>query len=153
MEQVGFRIVLLFSIVALAAGCKKDAGCTKFGSENYDPEAVVNDGSCISVRDKFIGDFDVNSDCITDNYERTITEGVGEYDVVISNLADTSSEVNAYVFAENITIDRQSVGLFVTLEGAGVAINDTTISISYRIRENRNGIEVIHDCFETCSKL
>jgi len=150
---VSFRIVLLFSIATLAVGCKKDAGCTKFGSENYDPEAVVNDGSCVSVRDKFIGTFEVNSDCITDNYERTISEGAGEYDVVISNLADTLSDVNAYVFAENITIDRQSIGFFVTLEGAGVAINDSTISISYRIRENRNGIEVIHDCFETCSKL
>lgn len=137
----------------MAVGCKKDAGCTKFGSENYDPEAVVNDGSCVSIRDKFIGTFEVSSDCITDNYERTISEGAGEYDVVISNLADTLSDVNAYVFAENITIDRQSIGFFVTLEGAGVAINDSTISISYRIRENRNGIEVIHDCFETCYKL
>lgn len=150
---MSFRIVLLFSIVTLAVGCKKDAGCTKFGSENYDPEAVVDDGSCVSVRDKFIGTFEVDSDCITDNYERTISEGAGEYDVVISNLADTLSDVNAYVFAENITIDRQSIGFFVTLEGAGVAINDSTISISYRIRENKNGIEVIHDCFETCSKL
>lgn len=147
------RIAPLLLIIVAFAGCKKNVGCTKFGSENYDPEAVVDDGSCISIRDKFVGTFGVTSDCIADNYQRTISEKIDDNEVVISNLADTLPDVDAYVFADNITIDRQPVGQFVTVEGAGVALNDSTISISYRIRDNRGGIEVIHDCFETCSKL
>lgn len=128
-------------------------GCTKFGSENYDSEAVIDDGSCISIRDKFIGTFAVYSDCFTDTYQRTISVTENDSEVVISNLADTLGDVDAHVFAENITIERQSVGQFLTLEGAGVALNDSTISLSYRIRENRNGTELIYDCFETCHKL
>ena len=142
----------LFIIVGLYS-CKKNAGCTQFGSENYDPDAVVEDGSCIHVRDKFIGAFNVTSDCFSDQYETLIAETQEEYVVAITNLADTLGPVQARVYADNITIDRQTVGIGVTIEGAGIYVEEAAISISYRIRDTRSGTEVITDCLEWCSKI
>jgi hypothetical protein len=46
----------------------------------------------------------------------------------------------------------QTVGNLITIEGAGVYIEDDAISISYRIRDSRSGTEVILDCLELCQK-
>ncbi len=140
-------------VMSLVVSCKKHTGCTEFGSENFDPEAVIDDGSCIHIRDKFIGNFTVNSDCFADNYQRTIVEAIDDNTVVISNLADTLGSVNARVYGENITIELQTVQPSVKVEGAGVYTEDDTISISYRIRDSRSGTEIITDCLEWCSKM
>ncbi len=133
--------------------CKKNAGCTEFGAENYDPEAVVNDGSCIAVSDKFVGSFQVNSNCFADNYIRQITATSNDYIVVISNLADTLGSVEAHVAGLNITIDEQTVGTFITVEGAGIYVaENNAISLSYRVRDSRTGTAIISDCLEWCSK-
>ena len=142
----------IFLILIIVSGCKKNTGCTDFGSENYDPDAVVNDGSCILTRDKFLGEFRVSSDCLVDEYNRTVSATQNEYIVVISNLADTLGDVEARVFGENITIDVQSVQASITIEGAGVYIADDRISLTYRVRDSRSGTEVIYDCMELCFK-
>ena len=147
------RLVWLLLIVTLASACKKNAGCTKFGTENYDPDAIVDDGSCILARDKFLGQFNVSSDCFSDNYQRTISATSDEFVVTISNLADTLGNVDARIYADNITIDLQTIRTGVTIEGAGVFQEEGVVSISYRIRDSRSGIEIIHDCFEQCDKL
>ena len=133
--------------------CKKYSGCTEFGSENFDPKAVVDDGSCIHLRDKFIGNFSVNSDCFADNYRRTFAEAVDDYSVIISNLADTLGSVQAQVYGKNLTIELQTIQPSITVEGAGVYTEENAISLSYRIRDSRNGTEVITDCLEWCSKM
>ncbi len=138
-------------MIILFAGCKNE-GCTDFGAENYDPEAAINDGSCILTRDKFLGLFQVSSDCFADDYFRTISATQNEYLVVITNLADTLGDVEARVFGKNITIDVQTVGNMITIEGAGVYVEDDAISITYRVRDSRSGTEVIHDCMEWCAK-
>jgi len=137
----------------LCAGCKKDSGCTEFGTDNYDPEAVIDDGSCIETRDKFLGNFQVSSDCIADDYARAIEVTSERYAVTISNLADTLGTVRADVFGANITIALQTLGTGITVEGAGVYVEENQISLSYRIRDSRSGTEVIQDCFELCTKL
>lgn len=131
-------------------GCKKNAGCTKFGSENYDHEAIIDDGSCIAARDKFLGTFRVYSDCSSTPYYLTVSESTDEYEVTISKLADTLNDVNAQVFGQNITIEPQTVGTGVSVEGAGVSLQQDTLELSIRIRDTRNGTLVIHDCFERC---
>ncbi|MBP9152064.1 MAG: hypothetical protein KBF73_07245 [Flavobacteriales bacterium] len=145
----------LWTILLLVAisSCKKNAGCTDFGTENYDPEAIVNDGSCILIRDKFLGNFQVSSDCFSSDYSRTISITQDEYVVTISNLADTLGNVEAQVYGNNITIEPQSVHASIIIEGAGVYIEEKQISLSYKIRDSRSGTEVIHDCFELCTKL
>ena len=141
-----------FLFAFLAYGCKKNSGCTEFGTDNYDPEAVIDDGSCIETRDKFIGDFRVNSDCFAADYTRTISVTSERYSVTISNLADTLGTVNAGVFGTDITIEPQSLGAGITIEGAGIYVEENQVSLSYRIRDSRSGTEVIHDCFEVCTK-
>jgi len=147
------RFLWTILLLAFISSCKKQAGCTDFGTENYDPEAIIDDGSCILVRDKFLGSFQVSSDCFSDDYLRTISVTQNKFIVTISNLADTLGNVEAQVYGENITIERQSVSTSITVEGAGVYTEDNKISLSYRIRDLRNGSEVIHDCFELCTKL
>jgi hypothetical protein len=145
----------LWTIILLVAvsSCKKNAGCTDFGTENYDPEAIINDGSCILIRDKFLGNFQVSSDCFSSNYSRTISITQNEYVVTISNLADTLGNVEAHVYGNNITIEPQSVHTSIIIEGAGVYVEENQISLSYKIRDSSSGTEVIHDCFELCTKL
>ncbi|MCB0755440.1 MAG: hypothetical protein H6602_13140 [Flavobacteriales bacterium] len=146
---------LFFALILVTAlySCKDNEGCTQFGSENYDPDAIVDDGSCVHIRDKFIGTFNVTSDCTSDQYEALITETPEDYVVTITNLADSLSSVQARVYADNITIDRQSIGIGVTIEGAGIYVEEAAISLSYRIRDTRSGTEVITDCLEWCSKI
>lgn len=145
-------LVLCFFSFSLL-GCNRNSGCTEFGSENYDSDAVVDDGSCVNFRDKFIGVFNVNSDCITDGYQLTIQEGQSDNEVTISNLSDTLNVLTARVYGDNITIDLQTVATSVNLEGAGVYVDTNAISLSYRFRDSRTGAEVQTDCIEWCSKI
>ncbi|MBI1289282.1 MAG: hypothetical protein GC178_17075 [Flavobacteriales bacterium] len=151
---MGFRFpyicIGIFMLFA-ASGCKKNAGCTQFGSENYNPDAVFDDGSCILERDKFLGTFHVSSDCQND-YSCVISEGPGDFKVVFLGLADTLGEVDAKVYGQNITIEQQVVNSHVTIEGAGVYVADNGISLSYRMRYNSGGTETIYDCLESMTK-
>ena len=147
----GLKYFLLFLITVVFASCKNE-GCTQFGTENYDPDAIIDDGSCILTRDKFLGNFQVSSDCLAEDYFRTVSATQNEYIVVITNLADTLGDVEARVFGENITIDIQTIGNLITIEGAGVYVADDQISLSYRVRDSRSGTEVVHDCLELCRK-
>lgn len=147
------RPTLIAFLLFLAYGCKQESGCTKFGSENYNPEAVVDDGSCIHIKDKFLGLFDVASDCFNEQEQLLIAETSDDYIVTISNLGDTLPPISANVYGDNITIDRQSVGIGVTVEGAGVYTDEAAISLSYRIRDSRNGTVMITDCLDWCVKV
>ena len=140
-------------LVVGISSCKKNAGCTDFGTENYDPEAVINDGSCVLIRDKFLGSFQVSSDCFSSGYVRTISITQDKFVVTISNLADTLGNVEAQIYGNNITIEPQSVHTSIIIEGAGVYVEENKISLSYKVRDSRSGTEVIHDCFELCTKL
>ena len=147
------RLLGIFLFISLSYGCEKNAGCTQFGTDNYDPAAVFDDGSCILAREKFVGQFNVGSDCISSDYTRTIEITSGQFVVAINNIADTLGSVEARVYGNNITIDPQTIDNLITVEGAGVFAEDSTISISYRIRDQRNGVVQIYDCLETCTRL
>ena len=47
--------VLLVVVSLVISGCKEEVGCTNRNSDNYNPDAVRDDGSCINARDKFLG--------------------------------------------------------------------------------------------------
>lgn len=147
------RPVAIAFLLFLACGCKQESGCTKFGSENYDPEAAIDDGSCIHIKDKFLGLFEVTSDCFSEQEQLLITETSDDYILTISHLGDTLPPISANVYGDNITIDRQSVGIGVTVEGAGVYTDEAAVSLSYRIRDSRNGTVLITDCLDWCVKV
>lgn len=139
-------------IVLSASGCKKHEGCTQFGTENYDPDAIIDDGSCILARDKFLGTFTVQSSCQNDTYQSSVEATSDDFTVVITNLADSLGAVEAKIAAENITIEQQPLNAFVTIEGAGVYLDSNIISISYRIRDMHQNPTLIYDCLETFTK-
>jgi len=68
--QLGM-FILIGAMLSLQS-CKKDepdpiAGCMDPQSDNYNPDAEVDDGNCVPWRDKFIGDFTLNGGtCVTD---------------------------------------------------------------------------------------
>ena len=142
--------LLLFTVFGF--GCKQESGCTEFGSDNFNADAIVDDGSCIPARGKFLGNFQVSSDCFTSLYSTVISEEANDYEVTISNLADTLVDIKAEVFLKEITIENQVVGLGVSIEGAGISISEDTISLSYRIRDVRGGTEQVFDCFEELTR-
>lgn len=147
------RIVAVVFIILVLHSCNTKEGCNAFGAENYDPEATIDDGSCIEVRDKFLGSFVVSSDCFAQSYSRTIEITSDRYVVSISDISDTLGSVNARVSMGNIIIDPQIIRNGITIDGAGVY--DTTanaVSLSYRITDTRSGTEVIHNCLEWCTK-
>ena len=57
----GFLVLLLIGVGTgmTLTGCKEEVGCTNRTSDNYNPDAVRDDGSCISARDKFLGVYDL----------------------------------------------------------------------------------------------
>lgn len=141
-----------FLLIGIAS-CNRNVGCTEFGSENYDSDAIVDDGSCIHFRDKFIGTFNTNSDCFTESYELMIQEATEDNLVTISNLSDTLNVITARVYGVNLTIDLQTIGTAIRIEGAGVYADTNAISLSYRIRDSRSGQEIQTNCIEWLTKI
>ncbi len=64
-------LILIGAMLSLQS-CKKDkpepiAGCMDPQSDNYNPDAEVDDGNCVPWREKFLGTFTLNGGtCITD---------------------------------------------------------------------------------------
>lgn len=148
-----FFLSLVPSFILVISGCGRESGCNVFGSENYDPEAVVDDGSCIEMRDKFLGQYSVTSDCMAGAYIRSINETGDRFVVEITAMGDTLGTVLGVVAGPDITIDRQTVRTNVTVEGAGVY--DTAahvLDLSIRIRDSRSGGLVITNCLDRCVK-
>jgi len=144
---------LVLTLVLGLDSCGKDAGCNVFGAENYSPDAVIDDGSCIEVRDKFIGQYSVTSDCMVGAYLRTIRETSDRFIVEITNIGDTLGTVTAEVAGPNITIHVQPVRNNVTVEGAGLYFpEENKLSISYTVRDSRSGSLVAFDCLDNCLK-
>lgn len=143
----------LIMAIVLLASCGSDRGCNRFGSENFDPDAIIDDGSCIEMRDKFLGLYSVSSDCSAGAYLRSVSETSERFIVEVTNIGDTLGTVTAEVIANNITIERQTVRTNVTVEGAGIYDSDLNeLSLTIRIRDRRSGTEVITNCLDRCLK-
>ncbi len=132
--------------------CSQKEGCTEFGAENYDPDAVMNDGSCVRIYDKFVGDYMVDSDCFDEFYGLKITRTNDEYIVSIEGLADTLPPIDAEIIAGDLVIRQLEIRHHVYLEGAGKAI-DGGISMSYHVRDESGSQTTYQDCLQWCSEL
>ena len=143
----------LFLFISLFLfSCSQKEGCTDFGAENYDPDAVMNDGSCIKVSDKFIGEYIVDSDCFDGFYRMTVERTNDDYKVRIKGLADTLQPIDAEIIAGDLVIRQLEISHHVFLEGAGTSISGG-ISMSYHIRDETSGQVVFQDCLQWCSEL
>ncbi len=137
----------------ILGSCGKQRGCNSFGADNYDPDALIDDGSCIETRDKFLGTYTVDSDCFSNGFLRTISQTSERFVVEISSINDTLGSVLATVANQDLFIGQQTVRNGVTVEGAGVYDSELNeLNLTIRIRDNRTGTTVIRNCMENCRK-
>jgi hypothetical protein len=142
-----------FLFIALVLGsCSQKEGCTDFGAENYDTDAVLNDGSCVKVSDKFVGEYIVDSDCFDGFYRMKVEKTNDDYKVRIKGLADTLQPIDAEIIAGDLVIRQLEISHHVFLEGAGTSIGGG-ISMSYHVRDETSGQVVFQDCLQWCSEL
>jgi hypothetical protein len=48
-------LIGLLAVGTAFTGCRDEVGCTNRTADNYNPDAIRDDGSCVSARDKFLG--------------------------------------------------------------------------------------------------
>lgn len=69
---------LLFFCLLLVGACSSDEdieGCTNPSSDNYNPSATIDDGSCLLERDIFLGNYQgAFADCSPNNSDNNFSE-------------------------------------------------------------------------------
>ena len=143
------RRILFISLaffVLVAASCDKQGGCTDPFAENFDPAAEVEDGTCVSQREKFLGVYIGQASCLQPPngiYQSEVKPANDNLnDIMITNLAGRfANPVRATVDRSSITIQTQDpdgIGLYIS--GFGTIIGNN-LNISFETiygQENNN---------------
>ncbi len=139
-----FSLSFLLLALFLAAGTLTFTSCTKKGctdsqSDNYDPDAKEDDGTCIPWKNKFIASYTFTESCdgsTPATYTLTITPSASAENKVIMTLSDgvASLAFTATVTGEtSLQIENQTVnagGISLTIQGSG-SIAGNTLSLNY----------------------
>ncbi len=136
-----FSLVIIGSAI-LINGCNEETGCTNRTSDNYNADAIRDDGSCINARDKFLGIYDVlhihwPDSMLPQPRLMTIAEDElreTEDDVKILNFGEDSLTVRALINKHVLTIPQQSLsvrGIPMTFVGEGHIDDDGYLTILY----------------------
>jgi len=141
-------------------GCKEEVGCTTRTSDNYNPDAVRDDGSCINSRDKFLGIYSILHINWPDSFPDQLNQQTRfmtiaqddlreqEDDVKILNFGTDSLTVRALISRQILTIPRQDLsvrGIPMTFRGEGHIDDDGYLTILYSTWLTSNGQLVIED--------
>lgn len=142
------------------SGCKEEVGCTTRTSDNYNPDAVRDDGSCINSRDKFLGIYSILHINWPDSFPDQLNQQTRfmtiaqddlreqEDDVKILNFGTDSLTVRALISRQRLTIPRQDLsvrGIPMTFHGEGHIDDDGYLTILYSTSLTSNGQLVIED--------
>jgi hypothetical protein len=151
-------LVLLFGavIVAINTGCQKKRGCTDTYSDNFDPEAELDDDTCIPTRLKFVGEYDGHG---TIEVDAGLLEA---YDQVAVNVQDSTaftpdglvigiSDFDAQLYALSATVTG-TYNLMINSQWLGDYNYSGTGSVSGRVLEldmtRIEKIEIAPEVFE-----
>ena len=123
-----FMFGCLFSI----SSCSKK-GCTNPKSDNYNPEARKDDGTCILWKDKFIGTFSGINNCTPgSSFDITVTGTADDSTLIIED--NNQTIFNAYASSEfEATIPEQSQtsnGQQFTISGT-FSLNGSNFTMAY----------------------
>lgn len=163
----GFLVLLLVGIGAgiTLTGCKEEVGCTNRTADNYNPDAVRDDGSCVSARDKFLGVYSIlhiqwdgnvrdSFPDVEDPTPRYMTIALDELreakdDVKILRFGKDSLTVRALINKNFLTIPQQSLNarnIPMKFEGEGHIDDDGYLTILYNTTIISSGQKDCEDC-------
>jgi len=147
------HILSAFALISLGissfTSCKdKIDGCTDPTAENYNPDADLEDGTCITQRQKFLGLFSSSDACnippAPQNYFIEVRKSnVNLDDILLFNVSDRFfNPVVATVNRTTFTIERQDPDANGTyIQGDGSIVGNE-ISIQYELRYASNPLKV-----------
>lgn len=145
-QMLRFRYSFLALAVCFICGfssCEEEVGCTDRRADNYNPDAVRDDGTCINARDKFLGVYNVLQICWPDTLlpqPRFITVSEDNIrleekdDVKLLNFGSDSITVRALISKNELTIPRQDLsvrGIPMTFRGQGHIDDEGYLTIRY----------------------
>lgn len=162
-------MALVISTTFGLSGCEEEVGCTNRRADNYNPDAVTDDGTCINARDKFLGIYSVLQICWPDTLlpqPRYITVAEDDLrveekdDVKLLNFAFdslTSVTIRALIDKNTLTIPRQDLGVGennipMVFTGEGHIDDDRYLTILYSIHLP-NGDPVRENCVIFCTPV
>lgn len=129
--------VLAILSTGMLTSCQPE-GCTDPQSDNYDPKAKVNDGSCVPWRDKFTGNFSGNNACAGSPEQVisiVVTPSGSQDDGIVISVPSAGLLFTAKVAStDGISIPQQTISYqnsTVDITGSGILKNGTELNISY----------------------
>lgn len=162
LKRISPMLMLLAALATASclSSCKEEVGCTTRTSDNYNPDAVRDDGSCINARDKFLGIYSILHINWPDSFPNHLNPQVRymtiaqddlreqEDDIKILNFGSDSLTVRALVSRHTIRIPRQDLsvrGIPMTFRGEGHIDDNGYLTILYSTWLTSNGQPVITD--------
>jgi hypothetical protein len=135
-----FASALIISSISFSTSCTKTEGCTDPTAENYDPEAELENNTCVTQRQKFLGLFLADGLCSNGSQSQGYFVEVRKSnqnldDILLFNVGNNfTNPVIALVSRNQIIIDRQdpdAIGRYIS--GSGSIIG-TKLTLSYKIK-------------------
>ena len=166
LNRLLLALVLItgLALSTVISGCNEEVGCTNRRADNYNPDAVRDDGTCVNARDKFLGVYEALHICWPDTLKvvpnfMTIAEDdlrVDEKDdVKIINFGTNGITVRALISRQELVIPRQDLsvgGQPLTFRGEGHMDDTGYITILYSAWLP-SGQEVYRDCVIFCTPV
>ena len=161
-------IICFFAGSIVLSGCNEEVGCTNRTSDNYNPDAVRDDGSCVNARDKFLGIYNtlhihwpdsLPNELLPQLRYMTIAEDdlrESKDDIKILNFGPDSITVRALINQNFLEIPLQNLsvkGIPKTFKGEGHIDDNGHLTILYSIWLTGNGQLDAEDCVYFADRL